>query len=91
MTRAELAFSALWPGQDRVCDAQTAEESEQEVVKEWGEGLDGEGESESENMKSYFPLQLDTDEDGKLSFEEFRVLFVNQEKRKRRLGKRQKR
>ena len=35
-------------------------------------------------MKSYFPLQLDTDEDGKLSFEEFRVLFVNQEKRKRR-------
>ena len=42
-------------------------------------------------MKSYFALQLDTDEDGKLSFEEFRVLFVNQEKRKRRLGKRQKR
>ena len=35
-------------------------------------------------MKSYFPLQLDTDEDGKLSFEEFRVLFVNQEKRKKR-------
>ena len=86
LTRAELAFSFLDPEKTGYITRRQLRMISKKLSKEEVKALMIKVKRKSTPvifMSNFFLLQLDKDQDGKLSLEEFKVLFHRNERRRR--------
>ena len=76
-------FQCLGQEQEGLHHSKGADQAYQEVVKRWVDGTDGQGFCLFVVHIFYNNSQLDSDGDGQLSFDEFKVLFSNADKRRK--------